>query len=141
MSDFVPSLDRLALLARARPNLLAGSLARYQEQEGLSDSQLAARLGCEVEALARLALCERPRPAPYFAGDAERIAGYIHADLKGLVQVLRAIEVREALSGRADAKRAVGPALLAARDYDEDEKDGEDQGISADSDADEPENG
>lgn len=139
MSDFAPSLDRLALLARARPNLLAGSLARYQEQERLDDSQLAERLGCEVEALARLALCERPRPAPHFARDAERIAGYIHADLKGLVQVLRAIEVREALSGNANAKRAVGPALLAARDYDEDEEGGEDQEVSAGKD--EPENG
>ena len=139
MSDFVPSLDRLALLARARPNLLAGSLARYQEQEGLDSRQLAARLGCEVEALARLARCERPRSAPYFARDAERIADYIHADLKRLVQVLRAIEVREALSGNANTKRAVGPALLAARDYDEDEEDGEDQEVSAGKD--ESENG
>jgi transcriptional regulator with XRE-family HTH domain len=125
MSDF--ALDRLALLARARPNLLASGIARYQEQEGLDDRQLAARLGCEVEALARLALCERPRPAPYFARDAERIAHYIHADFRQLVQILRAIEAREALSGTPGTKSTIGPRLLAARDYDEEEEDRENQ--------------
>ncbi|SRR5579875_659638 len=140
MSDFAPSLDRLALLARARPNLLAGSLARYQEQEGLDDKQLAARVGCEVEGLARLALCERPRSTPYFVRDAERIADYIHVDIKRLVPVLRALEVRETLSGSAGAQRAVGPTLLAARDYDGDEN-GEKRGAFDVGNEEEPENG
>jgi hypothetical protein len=107
------SLDRLALLAQGRPNLLARPLALYQEQEGLDDEQLARMLGCEVEALPRLALCERPRSAPHFREDVERIAGYIHADVMQLAMLIRAAESREALRSGANA---VSPGLLAARD-------------------------
>ncbi|HLL79252.1 MAG TPA: hypothetical protein VKT25_07120 [Ktedonobacteraceae bacterium] len=118
MNDFTPSLNRLALLARERPHLLAGPLHLYQEQEGLADEQLAAMLRCEPEAIPRLALCERPRPAPHFREDVERIAAYIHADMLQLARVIRAAESREALSPR---QKTAGPTLLAARDYDETE--------------------
>lgn len=116
MKDYRPTLDRLAVLARERPNLLAGPLHLYKEQEGLNDQQLAALLGCELAALPRLALCERPRSAPHFREDVERIAGYIHADMLQLAMVIRAAETREALSSRPEASR---PTLLAARDNDE----------------------
>lgn len=111
-----PSLERLAQLAQRRPNLLAGALMLYKEQEGLDDEQLAALLGCEPAALSRLALCERPRPAPHFREDVERIATYIHADLMQLAMLIRAAESREALSKRLGE---TSPALLAARDYEE----------------------
>jgi hypothetical protein len=111
-----PSLERLAQLAQGRPNLLAGALSLYKEQEGLDDEQLAALLGCEPAALSRLALCERPRPAPHFREDVERIATYIHADLMQLAMLIRAAESREALSKRPGE---ASPALLAARDYEE----------------------
>jgi hypothetical protein len=88
----------------------------YKEQEGLDDEQLAALLGCEPSALTRLALCERPRPAPHFREDVERIATYIHADLMQLARLIRAAESREALSKRPGE---TSPALLAARDYEE----------------------
>jgi hypothetical protein len=110
------SLERLAQLAQERPNLLAGALMLYREQEGLDDEQLAALLGCEPAALTRLALCERPRPAPHFREDVERIATYIHADLMPLAMLIRAAESREALSKRPGE---TSPALLAARDYEE----------------------
>jgi hypothetical protein len=119
MKHYKPSLDRLAQLAQERPNLLAGPLQLYKEQEGLDDQQLATVLGCELEAIPRLALCERPRPAPHFREDVEHIAAYIHADMLQLAMVIRAAESREALSHRYEAAR---PTLLAARDQDESEE-------------------
>ncbi len=119
MKHYKPSLDRLAQLARERPNLLAGPLQLYKEQEGLNDEQLAALLKCEPEALPRLALCERPRSAPHFREDVERIAAYIHADMLQLAMVIRAAETRAALSSRPGTAR---PTLLAARDFEESEE-------------------
>jgi hypothetical protein len=113
MNKHSPSFDRLALLAQKSPHLLAGPLALYKEQEGLDDQQVAVLLRCEPEALPRLALCERPRPAPHFREDVERIAAYIHADMMQLAMLIRAAESREALRHRSVA---VSPALLAARD-------------------------
>ncbi len=116
MNRYSPSLERLAQLAQGRPNLLAGPLMLYKEQEGLDDERLAALLRCEPAALSRLALCERPRPAPHFREDVQRIATYIQADLMQLAMLIRAAESREALSKRLDAH---SPALLAARDYED----------------------
>ncbi len=119
MNDYIPSLDRLASLARERPNLLSGPLMLYKEQEGLDDRQLAAMLGCEVGALTQLALCERPREAPHFREDVERIARYIHADIMQLALLIRAAESRYALRRQPDA---TSPSLLAARDFEEAEE-------------------
>jgi hypothetical protein len=116
MKHFKPSLDRLVQLAQERPTLLAGPLQLYKEQEGLDDQQLAAMLGCEPEAIPRLALCKRPRPALHFREDVERIATFIHADMLQLAMLIRALESREALSHRHGTAR---PSLLAARDHDE----------------------
>ena len=114
------TLDRLALLARERPGLLARPLMLYKEQEGLDDRQLAGLLGCDTEAIARLALCQRPRQAPHFAEDVERIARYIHADMLQLARLIRAAESREALGTRQGSDGP--PTLLAARDrVDEDD--------------------
>lgn len=124
MNSERPSLERLALLALGRPNLLAGPIALYQEQEGLDDQQFAAMLGCDIEALPKLALCERPRPAPHFRADVERIARYIHADTLQLAVLIRAAESREALGSR---QKAALPALLAARDHEAPEESEEDE--------------
>ena len=121
MNDYSPSLERLAQLAQERPNLLAGPLAVYKEQEGLDEQQLANLLGCEPGALLRLALCERPRQAPHFREDVKRIAAYIHADTMQLAMLIRAAESREALRQRSGA---IPPALLAARDNEEAEESG-----------------
>jgi len=119
MNDYSPSLERLAQLAQGRPNLLAGPLAVYKEQEGLDDQQLASLLGCEPGALLRLALCERPRQAPHFREDVKRIAEYIGADMMQLAMLIRAAESREALGQRP---HATSPTLLAARDYEDAEE-------------------
>lgn len=119
MNNHSPSLNRLAQLARARPNLLAGLLTLYKEQEGLDDQQLATLLGCDIKALPKLALCERPRQAPHFGEDVKRIADYVHADMMQLARLIRASESREAFS---QGSGATSPTLLAARDSeDEDE--------------------
>lgn len=115
MNEYKPTLGRLATLARKHPQLLAGPLSLYQEQERLSDAQLAEQLDCEKEAIIRLALCDRPRPAPHFGEDVERIAAYLHVDVLRLARLIRAAESREALSRQPGA---VSPTLLAARDND-----------------------
>lgn len=121
MNQDSSTLDRLALLAQERPGLLAGPLMLYRDQEDLNDQQLAAQLGCDAEAIPRLALCQRPRPAPHFMEDVERIARYIHADMMRLARLIRAAESREALRARQSA--FTPPALLAARDHDEENSD------------------
>lgn len=118
-----PSLRRLALLAQQRPTLLAGLLALYKEQERLSDEQLAVLLHCDTEALPKLALCERPREAPHFREDVERIAAYISADGMQLARVIRAAESRAALQQRSGPST---PTLLAARDREDDDRGDED---------------
>src|SRR5258708_13989414 len=119
MKHYKPSLDRLAQLARERPNLLAGPLQLYKEQEGLNDEQLAALLKCEPEALPRLALCERPRSAPHFREDVERIAAYIHPDMLQLAMVIRAAETRTPLSSRPPT---APPTLLPSPHFDKTEE-------------------
>jgi hypothetical protein len=119
MNNYSPSLERLARLAQGHPALLAGPLALYKEQERLDDQQLATLLGCEPGALLQLALCERPRQAPHFRQDVERIAHYIHADMLQLAMLIRAAESREALGQKPGAIR---PSLLAARDYEDSEE-------------------
>lgn len=120
MKHYEPSLNRLVTLAKERSNLLAGLLTLYKEQERLDDEQLAERLGCEIEAIARLALCERPRSGPHFREDVQRIATYIHADMLQLAMLIRALEAREAFSHQSSA---TSPTLLAARDHEESEND------------------
>lgn len=123
MKNYRPSLNRLALLAKERPNLLAGPLDLYKEQEGLDDQQLAVLLRCETEDITRLALCERPRPTPHFREDVERIAHYIHADFMQLARVIRAAESRAAFISRANTSP---PAMLAARDRIDDTQESDD---------------
>lgn len=118
---YSPSLHRLVLLAQGRSDLLAWPLMLYQDQEGLDDRQLAARLGCAVDALHRLSLCERPRPAPHFLTDVERIAHYLQADTMRLAMVIRAAESREAL--RHQKRDAGQHLLLAARDNEDEYSD------------------
>jgi hypothetical protein len=116
MNEYKPSLTRLARLAHKRPDLLASLIAAYQEQEGLDDTGLATFLDCPPGMLPRLALCRRPRQAPHFRQDVERIASYVQASPIKLARLIRAAESREALGQLSGA----GPSLLlAARDREE----------------------
>jgi hypothetical protein len=125
--DMQPSLGRLANLAASRPSLMSSLMQRYREQEGMDDQQLAAFLECEAEALPRLALCRRPRPAPDFRGDIETIAAHTGANPNRLARLVRASESLEALRQGQEAAPSSNSMLMAARDYDG-PTDGEDVG-------------
>jgi hypothetical protein len=113
-----PSLINLAVQARTRKNLLAGMLAAFQEQENMDEQALATYLSCGVADLPRLALCHRPRPAPKFRGDVEKIAEYSHVSFVQLAKLIRAVEARETDS---HVPTIYSQTLLAARDHDGEE--------------------
>ncbi len=112
MNEYTPSLARLAKLARTRREFLASLLAVYQEQKKLDDHQLAEFLGCGVEALTHLALCQRPRPFPDFRHDIERIASHVQANPLQLAKFIRTAESLEDMRQEHDQA-----FLLAARDH------------------------
>jgi hypothetical protein len=118
-NEYTPSFTRLAQLARTRRDFLASLVTIYQDQKKLDDRQLAAFLGCDVEALAHLALCRRPRPYPDFRQDVERIAQHVHANPLQLAKLVRSAESLE------DMLQEQGEVLLlAARDREETQDDG-----------------
>jgi hypothetical protein len=117
MSDYTPTLHRLARLARERHTLLAGLLAIYQDQEGLNETQLAAFLKGDLNTLSRLALCRRPRTdAVNFRPDVEQIAAYTNVNATQLAKLIRAATAYEE---RRRVDGSITRALLAARDRDE----------------------
>ena len=92
MKKYKPSLARLKRIAKTHPNFLAHLFSIYQESHGLSDEQFAAFLECSIDALPGLALCQRPRPAPIFQQDIERIAQHFHVNATHLASVIQRAE-------------------------------------------------
>lgn len=126
MSDYTPSLHRLAQLARDQRTLLAGLLVLYEEQENLKEPELAALLGADRDALTKLALCQRPRmEAAHFRNDIERIADYAQVSATQLARLVRAAVVYEKRAADTSANR---PILLAARDHETGEPEQKDTG-------------
>lgn len=125
MSDYTPTLHRLARLARERHTLLAGLLAIYQGQEGLDEAKLVAFLKGDVNSLSLLALCRRPRTDTVnFRPDVERVAAYANVNPTQLAKLVRAATAYE------ERCRVVGSTtqiLLAARDRDETDEPDESQ--------------
>lgn len=119
--------ERLAALARrveSDPFFLAPALAVYARAEGLSDAELAARLGCVPDRLPAIRLCRLPRPAPArFQHDVDRIADAFQID--GAV-IAEAVRLASALStlGQFDGQDGF---LMAARDRVENEGDDPDE--------------
>jgi hypothetical protein len=66
-------LFALALQAEQQSNLLAPVLRAYMTREHLDAQHLAHRLGCPIEVLPRLWVCDKPRVEQY-EGDIQRIA-------------------------------------------------------------------
>lgn len=115
--------ERIAALARRvedDPFFLAAALATYARAEGLSDQQLAARLGCAPEQLSAVRLCRAPRgSAGEFQRDVERIAERFHVDGTIIAEAVR-------MAGALRALRQVpqqSAFLMAARDRETDEAD------------------
>jgi len=126
MSDYTPSLHRLAKLARDQRTLLAGLLVLYQDQEQLSDPALGELLGGGESSLTKLALCQRPRmEAAHFRSDIERIADYAQVSATQLARLVRAAVVYEKRAADTSANR---PILLAARDHETGEPEQKDSG-------------
>jgi hypothetical protein len=78
----------LALQAEQQSNLLAPVLRAYLTCEHLDAQQLAHRLGCPIEVLPRLWLCDKPR-ADHFEADIQRIADTCSVDAEELAQIIR----------------------------------------------------
>jgi hypothetical protein len=79
---------RAAQRASSRPPFMRWPLARFQEQQGCSRSQLAAQLGLPPGQLPRLALCLRPRPE-HWAEDVAAIAAQVGCEPLGLATLVR----------------------------------------------------
>ncbi len=109
--------DQLAWLrdrAAIRDSALGSQLLRFREQEGWTHEQLADHLGLTPEGLDRLSLSGRPRK-DRFAADVRAIAADSGVPDLQLMQLLRAVESRDAFVGSQAARRIVA----AARDHDD----------------------
>jgi hypothetical protein len=104
-------LSRAAAQAEESPFFVASALASYRELTDLDDAALAAFLGCTLPALARLALCRRPKgESGAFGEDVRQIAAYAGCSADQLARVLRAASTAETMGAGAPG------SLLAARD-------------------------
>lgn len=71
--------------------LVGTALRAYRERHGLSEAELAARLGISTDALGWLGMRTRPDPtAPTFAWEARRLADTFRCDADLLAAILSA---------------------------------------------------
>lgn len=72
--------------------LVGPAIRAYQEQHGLSEAEVAGRLGLSVERLRWLQMRSRPRPdAQTFLYDTGRLAHAFSCDAELLAEILTAI--------------------------------------------------
>lgn len=105
------------------PHLFASLIARYLESNHLTELELCARLGCDLDTLNRLRLCGRPDPdASAFALDINRVAGKLYLDANALAAIVREVDASETFRGAYGASpfSSTSGMLQAARDYDYD---------------------
>lgn len=122
--DVDKQLASLAARLRDNPGFMAYVLAKYEQQERLSDETLAKDLGVTPAKLSRLALCKRPTGnSPQFADQVRQIAAYIGVDAAELARIIRQVDSLETLSQRHQGSKAeeartgqlqLGRGLLAA---------------------------
>ncbi len=80
----------------AREEYMAYSLTQYQQQESLTENELADLIGCSSEAYYRLALCRAPDPqVPDFEQRVQRIASYVDASPVSLAQVIQHVAITQ----------------------------------------------
>jgi hypothetical protein len=110
--SFPPARSQLLKRLRENPDYMAYVLARYQEQEGISDENLAAALGTLPHLAIRLALCRKPDAgATNFAARVREIADYTLMDESVLANIIRQVSSLQALSTAPERQ-----LLSAARD-------------------------
>lgn len=105
-------IDALARRVLDDPAFLGQALAAYARAERLDDGELAARLGCDRDALAPLRLCLRPR-AESFAADVDAIAARFGADPAAVAAAVRLADALAVLRQPGVGERG---HLMAARD-------------------------
>jgi hypothetical protein len=106
------AMSELVKRFRENPDYMAYVLARYQEQEGISDENLAGALGTLPHLAIRLALCRKPDTgATNFAARVREIADYTLMDESVLANIIRQVNSLQALSTASERQ-----LLSAARD-------------------------
>lgn len=121
-------LARLAKKMQGNPEYLCSVLSAYQQQERLTEGELARRLSLDESQLPRLALCKRPQ-VDKFSDQVRQIASYAGADVMALAQIIRSVEALQQMQSMPPAElpateTLVAPArltgsLAAARDREE----------------------
>lgn len=119
MTD-VDLLRKAAQRAAQNPFFLAAPVMRVAEADGLSDAELAERLGCSEANLLAVLLCRRPDGDPAaFRADLARIAQRFGADPFLLAEAIRMGDSLAALAARGGVEQDL---LAAARDRETDEE-------------------
>jgi transcriptional regulator with XRE-family HTH domain len=116
-------LEQAARRSQSETWMLGNTFERYREFEGCSQEELAKELGCTVEVLHWLSLCRHPEGQD-FNEQVAAIANRFAVELLPLVQVLRRVEVMNALSRQhGDGEVTDEHSLqLAARDRSDDDE-------------------
>jgi hypothetical protein len=101
---------------RKDPFFLAHPLESYKELHGIEDLDLEAFLGCDSNALTRLALCRRPDDRESrFQERVQKIAEYAPCRADKLMSLLREVAAFSSLKEDAAVQTGMG-LLMAARD-------------------------
>jgi hypothetical protein len=107
------ALQIAASRAAQDPRFLGHVLNLYCQAEGLSEDDLADRLGTAAEFLPRLYLCKRPASGTSdFADRVNAIADYAVIEATALAAIIRQVDAIESLSRSPNS----GGLLAAARD-------------------------
>ena len=111
-------LELLARRVADDPFFLAPVLNRFAHSEHLDDSALAARLGCDADALTRLRLCSNPPPdAPKFWNAIRQIAESAKIDPDILADIVRRGQTLLKVRPASESSPIQQPGfLMAARD-------------------------
>ncbi|MGH2559019.1 MAG: hypothetical protein ACRDJH_08140 [Thermomicrobiales bacterium] len=107
---------RLAARLEADPDFLASVLRRYRDAQGFDDALLASHLGIAADHLTHLAICRRPRDdvedPGLFRMDVEAIADVFNLNPFTLADIVRFVDVLDAVAGASAG--AVAAGFLAA---------------------------
>jgi hypothetical protein len=119
--SFPLALSELVKRLSENPDYMAYVLAHYQEQEGISDENLAGALGTLPHLAIRLALCRVPDVAAAdFAARVRQISDFTLTDEALLASIIRQVSSIRALSNASERQ-----LLSAARDREDPPSDDE----------------
>lgn len=119
------ALERAAQRAITSEFFLASTLYEYQQANHLDDEALATLLGCDVNALPRLALCRRPSAVDQnvFWHDVKHLAQRFHLSADQLATVIRRVDSLRALRQHLVSTSSTQGMLRAARDREDSSSD------------------